>query len=131
MSINKLQEQLLAHFHDLLLQEFQALKTRQLLSLSELATQKTALLDQLTQAGLHKAPAQDSPDYAEWYQNVRPHLLACQRQNAINGKLIELNLISSRKLGTMLARIRDKESMTYNDHGLATPRSSMPLGIKA
>lgn len=123
--------ELLNQFRQLLDQEFQALKSRQLLALNEYAQAKTDLLDQLTSLGMHIAPATDSAQYPDWRASVHPLLQECQRQNDINGKLIELNLVTSRKLSHLLAQARDRDSVTYNDHGLTRPSSSMPLGIKA
>lgn len=123
--------ELLEQFRQLLEQEFQALKSRQLLALSEYAQAKTEILNQLTALGLHIAPSADAAHYPLWRTRVHPLLQECQRLNDINGKLIELNLVTSRKLGHLLAQARDRDSVTYNDHGLTQPRSSMPLGIKA
>jgi flagellar biosynthesis protein FlgN len=111
--------------------EFAALKQRQIMELTNLASSKTALLTQL--AALDNQVRESiSPDgYLCWRENLNDLLRSCREKNDINGKLIEMNMIASRKLSSILAQARDRDSMTYNDHGLTQPRSSMPLGIKA
>lgn len=125
------QQELLAALQEVLEQEFAALKQRQVMTLAELAQHKTALLTQLT--GLDKQARQNASadEYQRWRENLHSLLRSCREKNEVNGKLIEMNLIASRKLSTILAQARDRDSMTYNDHGLTQPRSSMPLGIKA
>jgi flagellar biosynthesis protein FlgN len=111
--------------------EFAALKQRKVMELTNLASSKTALLTQLTALD-NQVRESISPDgYLCWRENLNDLLRSCREKNDINGKLIEMNMIASRKLSSILAQARDRDSMTYNDHGLTQPRSSMPLGIKA
>jgi flagella synthesis protein FlgN len=124
------QKRLLA-LQEVLEQEFAALKQRQVIELAELANKKTVLLSQLTALDDQARQSISSDEYKSWRESLNELLRSCREKNEINGKLIEMNLIASRKLSSILAQARDRDSMTYNDHGLTQPRSSMPLGIKA
>ena len=101
------------------------------MELAELANSKTVLLAQLTALDNQVRQSASTDEYLKWRENLNDLLRSCREKNEVNGKLIEMNLIASRKLSTILAQARDRDSMTYNDHGLTQPRSSMPLGIKA
>lgn len=124
------QKRLLA-LQEVLEQEFSALKQRQVIELAELANKKTVLLAQLTALDDQARQSISSDEYKIWRKSLNELLRSCREKNEINGKLIEMNLITSRKLSGILAQARDRDAMTYNDHGLTQPRSSMPLGIKA
>lgn len=124
------QKRLLA-LQEVLEQEFSALKQRQVIELAELANKKTVLLAQLTALDDQARQSISSDEYKIWRESLNELLRSCREKNEINGKLIEMNLITSRKLSGILAQARDRDAMTYNDHGLTQPRSSMPLGIKA
>ena len=126
------QQKRLTALREVLEKEFAALKQRQVIELAELANSKTTLLAQLTALDNQaRQNASDDDEYQSWREHLHDLLRSCREKNEVNGKLIEMNLIASRKLSTILAQARDRDSMTYNDHGLTQPRSSMPLGIKA
>ena len=125
------QQNLLLALQDVLEREFVALKHRNVIELAPLANSKTKLLSQLTQLDEQVQQSVTPAEYQLWRKDLRSHLLACRDKNEVNGKLIEMNLIASRKLGSILAKARDNDAVTYNDHGLTQPRSSLPLGIKA
>lgn len=125
------QQKRLIALQEVLEQEFSALKHRQVTELAELANRKTVLLSQLTALDNQVRHDVSNNEYQNWRESLHSLLRNCREKNEINGKLIEMNLVASRKLGSILAQARDRDSMTYNDHGLTQPRSSMPLGIKA
>ena len=125
------QQKRLTALQEVLELEFAALKQRQVIELAELANKKTILLTQLTALDDQARHSASADEYQSWRENLHDLLRSCREKNEVNGKLIEMNLIASRKLSTILAQARDRDSMTYNDHGLTQPRSSMPLGIKA
>ncbi len=125
------QQNLLQALQEVLDREFAALKHRNVMELSPLAANKTVLLEQLTQLDEQVRQNATPDEYQNWRDNLHSILRACRDKNEVNGKLIEMNLIASRKLGSILAKARDNDAVTYNDHGLTQPRSSLPLGIKA
>ncbi len=125
------QQKRLTALQEVLEKEFAALKQRQVIELAELANSKTTLLAQLTALDNQARENATDDEYQSWRENLHELLRSCREKNEVNGKLIEMNLIASRKLSTILAQARDRDAMTYNDHGLTQPRSSMPLGIKA
>ena len=125
------QQNLLLALQDVLEREFVALKHRNVIELVPLANSKTKVLSQLTQLDEQVQKSVTPAEYQLWRKDLHSHLLACRDKNEVNGKLIEMNLIASRKLGSILAKARDNDAVTYNDHGLTQPRSSLPLGIKA
>ncbi|WP_320152312.1 flagellar protein FlgN [uncultured Tolumonas sp.] len=125
------QQKRLTALQEVLEKEFAALKQRQVTELAELANSKTTLLSQLTALDNQARQNASDDEYQSWREHLHDLLRSCREKNEVNGKLIEMNLIASRKLSTILAQARDRDSMTYNDHGLTQPRSSMPLGIKA
>jgi flagella synthesis protein FlgN len=125
------QQKRLVALQDVLEQEFAALKQRRVMELTNLASSKTVLLTQLAALDKQVRDSISSDEYLCWRDNLNDLLRSCREKNEINGKLIEMNMIASRKLSAVLAQARDRDAMTYNDHGMTQPRSSMPLGIKA
>lgn len=125
------QQKLLTALKHVLEQEFAALKQRQVMDLTDLANHKMSLLAQLTELDSQVQQTTTTDEYKIWRNNFHDVLRSCREKNEVNGKLIEMNLVASRKLGSILAKARDNDAMTYNDHGLTQPRSSLPLGIKA
>lgn len=119
-------------FLETLSEEFVALKNRDLDNITRLSESKAQLLAQLSDIdSLAQTQAETETEYKNWRQEFATQLKRCRMQNEINGKLIELSLVSNRKLAAVLAKARDKDSLTYNGHGLTQPSSSLPLGIKA
>ena len=59
------------------------------------------------------------------------NLQSCQERNEVNGKLIELNLLSNRKLAAELCQLRDKNKLTYDNRGNTQPGKNGSLNIKA
>lgn len=119
-------------FLETLSEEFVALKNRDLDNITRLSESKAQLLAQLSDIdSLAQTQAETETEYKNWRQEFATQLKHCRMQNEINGKLIELSLVSNRKLAVVLAKARDKDSLTYNGHGLTQPSSSLPLGIKA
>lgn len=129
------QEDTLIQMLALLEEEFDLLKQRKALALPELAEKKQQLLTTLAQTdqAIAKAlPEHDlQPDLAPFRQCILTHLQACQERNEVNGKLIELNLLSNRKLAAELCQLRDKNKLTYDNRGNTQPGKNGSLNIKA
>lgn len=130
--LSKSNEEKLTAFWDLLTEEFAALKHRDLETITRLSESKTQLLSALNLIDQQaRSQAENEAEYQQWRSQFIAMLKRCRMQNDINGKLIELNLVSNRRLAAVLAKARDKDSLTYNGHGFTQPSASLPLGIKA
>ncbi|GAA4496788.1 flagellar protein FlgN [Pseudaeromonas paramecii] len=129
------QEDTLNQMLALLEEEFGLLKQRKALALPELTEKKQQLLATLAQND--HAIAEALPDtnlqqeFAAFRQRILSQLQACQERNEVNGKLIELNLLSNRKLAAELCQLRDKNKLTYDNRGNTQPGKNGSLNIKA
>ena len=61
---------------------------------------------------------------------LREKLDACQEQNDLNGRLLELSIVSNRRLASFLSKLRDRNSLTYDAKG-NTRSGTRSFGIKA
>jgi flagella synthesis protein FlgN len=61
---------------------------------------------------------------------LRAKLDACQAQNDINDRLLELSILTNRRLATFLSQLRDRNSLTYDAKG-NTRSGTRSYGIKA
>lgn len=109
----------LADMLALLQEEFSLIEQRQALSLPELAQRKQTLvgdiqsLDEQIASFDAAAASQHQPQVKE----ITSLLQACQEQNDINGKLLELSITANRRLAGLLAQLRDRNSLTYDARG--------------
>lgn len=124
-------ETLLKELKAILDAEFTALKNRAIDDIEKNAQKKIQLLNEFSKLNAKTKSLLSSEDFQSMMSQFANDLKYCKQQNSVNGKLIEFNLIASRKLSAILAKARDKDSVTYNGHGVTQPRASMPLGIKA
>lgn len=129
------QEDTLNQMLALLDEEFDLLKQRKALALPELTEKKQQLLATLAQNDQTIATTlsdhQLQPELEPFRQRLLTTLQACQERNEVNGKLIELNLLSNRKLATELCQLRDKNKLTYDNRGNTQPGKNGSLNIKA
>lgn len=129
------QEDTLNQMLALLDEEFDLLKQRKALALPELTEKKQQLLATLAQNDQTIASTlsdhQLQPELEPFRQRLLTTLQACQERNEVNGKLIELNLLSNRKLATELCQLRDKNKLTYDNRGNTQPGKNGSLNIKA
>ena len=63
-------------------------------------------------------------------QALQAKLEACQEQNNLNGRLLELSIVSNRRLASFLSKLRDSSSLTYDAKG-NTRSGTRSFGIKA
>ena len=56
--------------------------------------------------------------------------MPARAQNDINGRLLELSIVSNRRLATFLSQLRDRNSLTYDAKG-NTRSGTRSYGIKA
>lgn len=128
------QDEYLSQMQTILAEEFDLLKQHQALALPALAERKQQLL--ATIEALDKRLA-ELPDLRQQLaafpaelSALQTKLDACQEQNDLNGRLLELSIISNRRLASFLSKMRDRNSMTYDAKG-NTRSGTRSLGIKA
>lgn len=128
------QDDYLIQMLDILAEEFDLLERHQALALPALAERKQKLLADIetldsTLATLPNVE-QQLATYSHQIAQLRSKLDACQVQNDINGRLLELSIISNRRLATFLSQLRDRNSLTYDAKG-NTRSGTRSYGIKA
>ena len=128
------QDDYLSQMQGILEEEFSLLEQHQALALPALTERKQQLLAAIET--LDKTLA-DMPElalqlaaYPDEMAQLRAKLDACQAQNDINGHLLELSIVSNRRLATFLSQLRDRNSLTYDAKG-NTRSGTRSYGIKA
>ncbi|MGY3931324.1 flagella synthesis protein FlgN [Aeromonas encheleia] len=128
------QNEYLSQMQALLAEEFDLLKQHQALALPALAERKQQLL--ATIEALDKSLA-ELPDlrqqlsaFPAQLHSLQTKLDACQEQNDLNGRLLELSIVSNRRLASFLSKLRDRNSLTYDAKG-NTRSGTRSQGIKA
>ncbi|MGE6107333.1 flagella synthesis protein FlgN [Aeromonas sobria] len=124
----------LAQMQALLTEEFALLTQRRALELPPLAQRKQQLLGAIealdeTLVQQPDLPAQlaSQPDLMA---RISDSLAACQQQNDINGRLLELSMVANRRLAGFLSQLRDRNSLTYDAKGNTRSGTRSPA-IKA
>ncbi|WP_426008362.1 flagella synthesis protein FlgN [Aeromonas salmonicida] len=128
------QDEYLSRMQGLLEEEFNLLKQHQALALPELAERKQKLLAdiEVLDQTLARQPElqQQLSAFPEQMNALREKLDACQEQNDVNGRLLELSIVSNRRLASFLSQLRDRNSLTYDAKG-NTRSGTRSFGIKA
>ena len=128
------QDDYLTRMQDILEEEFNLLKQHQALALPELSERKQQLLTAIEALDktLAELPdlAQQLVAYPDQMAQLQIKLDACQNQNEINGRLLELSIVSNRRLAGFLSQLRDRNSLTYDAKG-NTRSGTRSYGIKA
>ncbi len=119
---------------ELLAEEFVVLKERRAFSLPEIEKRKQSLLETITanDKTISEQPDRDrlKNDLKQAKEHIVDILKECHRQNAVNGKLIQMSMVANRRLGQVLSQIKDRNSMTYTSEGSTTTSSSSGLNIE-
>ena len=101
---------------------------------SELTERKQLLLAEIESLDKQLAQlpdlAQQLAAYPDEMTRIREKLDACQEQNDLNGRLLELSIVSNRRLASFLNQLRDRNSLTYDAKG-NTRSGTRSFGIKA
>lgn len=133
-SLLRAQDEHLSRMQAVLAEEFDLLKQHQALALPALAERKQQLLAAIE--ALDKELA-EQPDlrqrlaaFPSELQALQTKLDACQEQNDLNGRLLELSIVSNRRLASFLTKLRDRNSLTYDAKG-NTRSGTRSQGIKA
>ncbi|CAJ1815056.1 flagella synthesis protein FlgN [Aeromonas salmonicida] len=125
------QDEYLSRMQGLLEEEFNLLKQHQALALPERKQKLLADIEVLDQT-LARLPElqQQLSAFPEQMNTLREKLDACQEQNDVNGRLLELSIVSNRRLASFLSQLRDRNSLTYDAKG-NTRSGTRSFGIKA
>ena len=128
------QDDYLTQMQGILEEEFRLLEQHQALALPALTERKQQLLAAIetldkTLAEMPELALQLAA-YPDEMTQLREKLDACQTQNDINGRLLELSIVSNRRLATFLSQLRDRNSLTYDAKG-NTRSGTRSYGIKA
>lgn len=128
------QDDYLTQMQGILEEEFRLLEQHQALALPALTERKQQLLTAIetldkTLAEMPELALQLAA-YPDEMVQLREKLDACQTQNDINGRLLELSIVSNRRLATFLSQLRDRNSLTYDAKG-NTRSGTRSYGIKA
>lgn len=128
---------------DCLQQEKLALKNNQLEELSEISNQKLALLDQLEQLDKQRSASSANENFNDFVANsnntglisqwdvCRKTIAECQKQNEINGRLINKRSQMNQDILSILSGRKQQADETYNAKGNQTNNASLLNGIKA
>lgn len=133
-SLLNAQDEYLSQMQAILAEEFDLLKQHQALALPALAERKQQLLATIEALDKRLAELPDLQQQLAAFPTqlsaLQTKLDACQEQNDLNGRLLELSIISNRRLASFLSKMRDRSSMTYDAKG-NTRSGTRSLGIKA
>ncbi|QXB54665.1 flagella synthesis protein FlgN [Aeromonas sp. FDAARGOS 1415] len=133
-SLLRAQDDNLSQMQGLLAEEFDLLKAHRALALPALADRKQQLLAAIETLDKTLAELPDLQQQLDAFpselQTLQAKLSACQEQNDLNGRLLELSIISNRRLASFLSKLRDSNSLTYDAKG-NTRSGTRSLGIKA
>lgn len=128
------QDDNLSQMQGLLAEEFDLLKAHRALALPALADRKQQLLVAIETLDKTLAGQPDLQQrlgaFPDQLQALQAKLEACQEQNNLNGRLLELSIVSNRRLASFLNKLKDSNSLTYDAKG-NTRSGTRSLGIKA
>ncbi len=129
------QEVILGELTKLLARERIALRDRLLESLNEISEIKSQLMLKLQsndqRMRLHPEKALLKTTYAAKVDLIKKALMDCKQCNEINGKLINFNINSNRRISGLLMATRDRytRNMTYTSKGNTTARGLSRLSV--
>ncbi|WP_108649685.1 flagellar protein FlgN [Dongshaea marina] len=125
----------LKQLQELLAQERLALEKRQIKPLSQLVEQKQLLLVKIAELDQQLTTHPDfetlQEQHAKELEEVRRQLENCQKENAVNGEIIERSLSTTNRLSQLLTRLQHPDTMTYSKKGTAQGGTLSGKGIKA
>lgn len=133
-SLLQTQDEYLSQMQGILEEEFGLLEQHQVLALPALTERKQLLLAAIetldkTLAEMPELTLQLAA-YPDEMARLRAKLDECQAQNDLNGRLLELSIVSNRRLAAFLSQLRDRNSLTYDAKG-NTRSGTRSYGIKA
>ncbi|GIC76617.1 flagella synthesis protein FlgN [Moritella sp. F3] len=121
-------EQLMA----LLTAEKSALESRDVTALEKISQDKQQQITKIAELDVKISQHADTAELLSTYlpqkQQIETELTQCQELNDVNGKLIELNLRNTKRLGDTIIRSRSRNNITYDKLG-RTRGSFSTLGM--
>lgn len=123
--------------HELLDEEKNCLKEKSFDGLNTLLFNKQKLLqninsyNKLISTPENLALIQQNSELVALQGEIQTNLQLCQKNNAINGRLIELSMKSNKHLMQILTQAKGKNSVTYDQKGLLSGGSLLGKNIEA
>jgi len=74
---------------------------------------------------------QEDPALVDLQKQIQTNLEACQKDNVINGRLIEMSMKSNKHLMQLLTQAKGQNSVTYDQKGLLNGASLLGKNIEA
>lgn len=123
--------------HQLLDDERACLKEKSFDNLSLILSNKQKQLQSI--AGLNKAISsednlyliENNSELLSLKQDIETRLITCQKDNDINGRLIELSMQSNKHLMQILTQAKGKNTVTYDQKGVLSSASLLGKNIQA
>ncbi|PSW19568.1 molecular chaperone [Photobacterium sanctipauli] len=132
-----LQQATLVSLSRLLEQEKAAIVERKAGEISQLATDKLALIhkvqqqDHLIASHPNREQLTASQDLAVRVEQIKTTVARCKEINEVNGEALQRAQLSFHKLNNLFQQSRGKQQMTYNSEGVAQNIRSLGTNIKA
>lgn len=117
--------------------EIKALTAKDYNSIETLAEEKSKVMLRLQsndqKIRLHPDSEELKSTFLEHVLVLKQKLFECKKKNMVNGRLIDMDLASNRRLFAVLMGARDKatRNMTYNDKGTTTATGPLRVSIEA
>jgi flagella synthesis protein FlgN len=128
------QIQQLVALQQLLKDELTALKHRDIEQITEIARQKSSLLNRLQEADHQLTPLlteNDNINDDASRQQIEQMLETCKQLNEINGQTLKMSMAGLARLQNMLASVRNETSgTTYDQSGQTRSGGKLGNGIK-
>ncbi len=133
----KEQLKLLKETHQVLGWEFDALKSRNLDRITQLAIKKQALMQKVIandqRLKLHPDKVLLQTDCNREVEAIKELLVSCKKRNDINGRLIQFCLAANHRLSMALMKTRDlaTKNLTYTEEGQTIARGLNRVNLTA
>jgi|GEM_PF-1154040 len=123
--------------HELLEEEKRCIKEKSFAELNTLLFNKQKLLQDINSSNKlisteqNLALIQQDMALSALKEDIQTSLQACQKNNEINGRLIEMSMKSNKHLMQLLTQAKGKNSITYDQKGLLNGASLLGKNIEA
>lgn len=123
--------------HLLLDEEKMCLKEKKFTNLNTLLFNKQKLLQQINKSNKTISTTanlqliQQDPNLLALRKDIQHRLQACQKNNDINGRLIEISMKSNKHLMQLLTQAKGKNTITYDQKGVLNGASLLGENIEA
>lgn len=123
--------------YNLLEEEKRCIKEKSFADLNTLLFNKQKLLQNINSSNKlissehNLALIQQDLSLSALKEDIQTNLQACQKNNEINGRLIEMSLKSNKHLMQLLTQAKGKNSITYDQKGLLNGASLLGKNIQA